>query len=424
MKTPFAHTTLRLAAMTAAALAIIAVAAGCRSRTHGDKQHDRKTEKEHDIRFGIDTEGYTLETRTVRDGQTLGGILASCGIGAAKVDRLDRKARSVFPLNRIRSGNRYTLFLRDSTLDYFVYEQSVTDYVVFAFVGDSVDVTKGQKPVSTRRTLRSARIGSSLWGAIMREKLPYALAAELEDIYQWTVDFFSIQPDDSFTVLYTERFIDTLSVGIERIEGAKFTHKGKDIYAIPFTQEGKLRYWEYDGGSLRKQMLKAPLKYTRISSKFSNSRYHPVLKRYRPHHGVDYAAPAGTPVHAVSDGTVIFKGWDSKGGGNVLKIKHSRNTVTGYLHLKGYAKGIKQGSYVSQGDVIGYVGSTGTSTGPHLDFRVWKNGTPINPLSIPQEPTDPISKANRAAFEQVRNRIVAELNGQKYEPDTLAVQQP
>ena len=220
-----------------------------------------------------------------------------------------------------------------------------------------------------------------------------------------------IQAGDSFAVIYDEKYVDGQSVGIGRIWGAEFNHSGKQYYAIPYAQEeGKLRYWEANGESLRKQMLKAPLKYTRISSKFSRSRLHPVHKVYRPHLGVDYAAPSGTPVHSVADGTVIFAGWGG-GGGNTIKIKHPGNLQTGYLHLKSFAKGIKKGSKVSQGQLIGYVGSTGTSTGPHLDYRIWKNGTPIDPLKVPQEPAEPIAEAHKARFEVVRDRVIAELNG-------------
>ena len=243
---------------------------------------------------------------------------------------------------------------------------------------------------------------------------------EMEDIYQWTVDFFGIQKGDSFTVIYDEKLIDTIPVGIGRVWGAKFTHAGKDIYAIPFKQDGKIKYWEYDGASLRKQMLKAPLKFTRISSKFSYSRLHPVHRIYRPHLGVDYAAPKGTPVHAVADGVVTFKGWNG-GGGNTLKIKHAGNIVTGYLHLSRFAKGINQGSRVSQGQLIGYVGSTGTSTGPHLDYRVWKGGKAINPLTVPQEPSEPVKKENMAEFEFVRDRIIAELEG-RATPDMIVTE--
>lgn len=395
---------------------ILFLIAGVIALTTSCKQNSQsEAEIQHTIVYGIIADDYDLVKGEIDHGQTLGNILHSHGISALTIDQLNRASREIFPLRHIRAGQPYTLFkTKDSIasrLDYFVYEKNVTDYVVFGFVNDSITITTGQKPIELRRTKRSANIESSLWGAIMEANLPYALAAELEDVYQWTVDFFGVQAGDNFTVIYDEKFIDTLSVGVGRIWGAKFNHAGREIYAIPFKQDDKIQYWEYNGGSLRKQMLKAPLKFSRISSKFSNSRFHPVLKRYRPHHGVDYAAPTGTPVRAVADGVVVFCGWGG-GGGNTLKIKHANNLMTGYLHLSRFAKGISKGKRVSQGDVIGYVGSTGTSTGPHLDYRVWKGGTPINPLKIPQNPSVPISKDNLDAFEFVRDRIVAELNGE------------
>ena len=383
---------------------------------------EREQAKEENIIFGINADNYTLERKKVESGESWSKILGSYGIGTKKLVRLDQLTREICPLRTIRAGAHYTTFTRQDstsvTLDHLVYEKNIIDYVVFSFVGDSVAVREGQREVEIRRKKSSATISSSLWGAIMESKLPYSLASEMEDIYQWTVDFFGIQQGDSFTVIYDEKFIDTLSVGIGRVWGAKFTHRGKDIYAIPFEQGGKLQYWEEDGGSLRKQLLKAPLKFTRISSKFSHARLHPVLKKYRPHHGVDYAAPMGTPVRAVADGTVTKRSYD-KAAGNMLKIKHPGNLSSGYLHLRNFAKGMKVGARVSQGQVIGYVGSTGYSTGPHLDFRLWKGGTPINPLNVPQKPTEPISKENKEKFEQVKARVIAELNGDV--PDSMKV---
>ncbi len=374
--------------------------------------------------YGIPADDYHLETGEVVSGETVGGILARYGVSARMIDQLDRASKEAFPLRNIRPDHKYTAFIQKDTLqtphlDYWVYERNVSEYVVFGFVNDSITITQGEKTTTIRRTKRSATIKSSLWGTIMEQHLPYALAAELEDIYQWTIDFFGIQEGDNFTVIYDERFIDdTLSVGIGRIWGARFDHGGKTRYAIPFRQQDKLQYWEADGGSLRKNILKAPLKFTRISSGFSYSRLHPVHKVRRPHTGVDYAAPTGTPVRAVADGVVTFRGWGG-GGGNTIKIKHAGNLTTGYLHLSRFAKGIAVGSRVTQGQLIGYVGSTGTSTGPHLDYRIWKNGTPINPLKVPQEPTEPISAANREAFEFVRDRIIAELEGEVKPEDMI-----
>ena len=382
----------------------------------------KKEQKKENILFGINADNYNVERHSVERGESWSKILDTYGITTQKIIRLDQLTKDICPLRQIRAGNHYTTFVqRDSTqvkLDYLVYEKSIVDYVVFAFVGDSVAVREGQREVEIHRKKSTAVIESSLWGAIMEAKLPYSLAAEMEDIYQWTVDFFGIQAGDRFTVIYDEKFIDTLSVGVGRIWGAKFTHRGRDIYAIPFEQGGKLQYWEADGGSLRKQLLKAPLKFTRISSKFSHARFHPVLKKYRPHHGIDYAAPVGTPVRAVADGTVTKKSYD-KAAGNMLKIKHPGNLSSGYLHLRGFAKGIKVGARVSQGQVIGYVGSTGRSTGPHLDFRLWKGATPINPLKVPQKPTEPISKENQERFDKVRIRVMAELNGEV--PDSMKI---
>lgn len=408
---------------TLATLALFAVS--CNKQANQEEQQAEVEEPQHTILYGIIADNYRTEQGEIGQGETLGKILARYGVSATTVDKLDKAAKDIFPLRQIRAGRPFTAFIAaDSTgnraLDYFVYEKDVIEYVVFGFKGDSISITKGEKDVTIKRQRRSAVIESSLWGAIMRDSLPYSLAAELEDIYQWTVDFFGIQKGDHFTVIYDEKLIDTTHVGIGRIWGAKFNHAGKDVYAIPFRQNDKIQYWEFNGASLRKQLLKAPLKFSRISSRFSRSRLHPVHRVYRPHLGVDYAAPTGTPVHAVADGVVTFKGWGG-GGGNTLKIKHAGNLVTGYLHLSKFAKGISQGTRVSQGQVIGYVGSTGTSTGPHLDYRIWKNGTNIDPLKVPQEPAEPIKQENMADFEHIRDRIIAELNGEA-SPEMIVTQ--
>ncbi len=369
------------------------------------------------LRYGLDVDGYELSSHTIKMGQTVGAILSKYGITPLQIDRLDRASKEIFPLKKIRGGNSYTLLLKPDSagvqrLEYMAYEQNNVDYALFSFVNDSISVTLGQKPTRRERLMRSAEINSSLWGAIMAAGLPYALASQMEDVYQWTVDFFGIQSGDSFTVIYDEVFVDdSTSVGVGQLWGAKFTHNKRDYYAIPFKQGARIEYWEEDGASLKKQMLKAPLKYSRISSKFSHSRLHPIHKVYRPHHGVDYAAPTGTPVHSVADGVITQRAY-AGGGGNTIKIKHAGNLMTGYLHLSRFADGIKVGSRVSQGQLIGYVGSTGTSTGPHLDYRIWKNGVAINPLTIPQEPSEPIWESNKAEFKYISSHIIDELNGE------------
>ncbi|MBR6655210.1 MAG: peptidoglycan DD-metalloendopeptidase family protein [Alistipes sp.] len=408
-----------------AVVAILPLLTSCGSKEEKQQQEVEpviEEVKEPTIVFGIVADDYTLENKEVKSGESWSTILDGYGIGVRKVLRLETLAKDICPLNKIRAGNKYTAFTRQDSvathLDHLVYEKDRVNYVVFSFLGDSVAIREGKHNITVRRTKSTATIKSSLWGAIMSAKLPYALAAEMEDIYEWTIDFFGIQEGDTFTVIYDEKFIDTVSIGIGRIWGAKFTHRKKDIYAIPFAQNGKLQYWEKDGSSLRKQLLKAPLKFTRISSGYTNARLHPVLRVYRPHHGIDYAAPAGTPVRSVADGVVIKKGY-SGGAGHMVKIKHSGDLVSGYLHLSKYGKGIENGARVSQGQIIGYVGSTGRSTGPHLDFRLWRAGKPINPANVTQNPSEPISKKQRDKFNAIRDRVTAELEGAV--PDSVKV---
>ena len=352
----------------------------------------------------------------VKNGQFFSTLLTSLGLSAGEAYDLTQACGDIFDVRALRVGNAYKAYYGES-LQYLVYDRDRTSQIIFQ-CQPPYEIEIKEKPVSVECKYADVTINNSLWVDMSDAGVSPHLILSLSDIYAWTVDFFGIQQGDSFTVIYDEKFVDTLSVGIGRVWGAKFNHLGKDIYAIPFPQDGKVQYWEADGGSLRKQLLKAPLKFTRISSKFSYSRYHPVLKKYRPHTGVDYAAPAGTPVRAVADGTVTLKGYKGAGGHTVY-IKHPGKLQSGYLHLKGYAKGIAVGKRVSQGQVIGYVGSTGRSTGPHLDFRLWKNGQPINPLKVPQQPSEPIKEANREKFEWVKARVIAELEGEV--PDSMKI---
>lgn len=378
------------------------------------------TPKEPTILYGIEADNYAVEDFKIESGETVGKILNRYGISASKIDQLDKAAKEVFPLNKLQAGKQYTLFLRDEVAedgttkriaDYMVYHINTAEYVVYDLCSEQASATKDSKPREKVRKRAESVITSSLWDAVVGQGLPWALATEFEDIYQWTVDFFHLQEGDSFVVIYDDEMVDGQSVKIGRIWGAKFVHKGKEVYAIPYSTNGsKVEYWEYDGESLKKQMLKCPVKYTRISSKFTYKRKHPVHGDYRPHTGVDYAAPAGTPVYAVADGEVVLAQYKG-GGGNTVYIQHAAGMKTGYLHLQKFASGIKVGKYVSQGDVIGYVGSTGTSTGPHLDYRIWQNGTPVDPLSLTQQPSEPIGDKYRADFERVRDLVIAELNG-------------
>ena len=428
----------RLALLSTLLLALLWVACGGKTsdNEHDDfvgfiEESDSTEVAEPVFLYGIDTTPYIVGTDSVRKGDTAGAILNRYGISARKVANLERKADTVFKLSKIRADRTFTTFVRteevDSVstrevLDYLVYNIDNTEYTILSFVGDSVHIVREKLPVHIERRCVTAEITSSLWGAIMKAKLPYALADEVEDLFKWSVDFFGIQEGDSFSVIFDEKMVEDKSVGIGRVYGARFKKGKKTFYAIPYADaNGRLKYWDYDGRTMKKQMLQAPLKYTRISSKFTYKRLHPVYRVYRPHTGVDYSAPMGTPVHTVADGTVVKAGWGG-GGGNTIYIEHAGGLKTGYLHLKSFAKGIKVGAKVVQGQTIGYVGSTGTSTGPHLDYRIWQNGKPIDPLQVTEQPSEPIAKQHRAGFEKIRERLIAEMDG-TIEPDDIVTEE-
>ena len=307
---------------------------------------------------------------------------------------------SIFSVKRFRAGKE-TYFFRndDSSVAYWVYRHSPEAYLLVGFTGDSVTVRYDSLSVSHQLSLSHAKVESSLWNAMRESGAQPELALRLSDLFAWSVDFFGLTSGDEFVTVYDKRFVADQEVGLGRIYTAYYIHGKDTLKAYGFEQDSSFSYWDAQGNSLRKAFLKAPLSFTRISSHFSYGRMHPILKIVRAHTGVDYAAPMGTPVMALGDGTVIGKGYE-RGGGNFVKIRHNGVYTTGYLHLSKFAKGIQVGSRVQQSDVIGYVGMTGYATGPHLDFRVWKNGTPINPLTLDSPSDTPIKEELRPAFEQ------------------------
>jgi murein DD-endopeptidase MepM/ murein hydrolase activator NlpD len=361
--------------------------------------------------YGIPVDSFYIEHGRIRRNQNLSAILAKYNLPKGSFQQILNKSGSVFDLRKIKYGNRYTVFLTVDTLyevRYFVYEHTPVDYVFFD-LSDSVKIELRQKEVTTVDRIAEGTINSSLWEVMMEKNLEPELALQLSEIFAWTVDFFELQVGDSFRVIYQEQYIDTTLAGIGRIHAAFFRHMQNDYYAIPFVQDSVEDYYDIDGNSLRRVFLKAPLRYSRISSRYSHSRMHPILKIRRPHHGIDYAAPIGTPVHAVGDGEVIKAGYDN-GGGHMLKIRHNSVYTTSYMHLSRYAKGIRRGAHVRQGDVIGYVGSSGLSTGPHLDFRFYRNNQPINPLKVEAPPVEPIKEENRQAFDSVKAITIRRLS--------------
>lgn len=350
--------------------------------------------------FGISIDSLSVKKSKIKKNENLSDVLNKYGVSSQKIYKLVEKAKGICNVKKIRRGNTYYLLnSKDSlsSLQYMIYEKNRVEYIVFS-LQDSLHVWKGEKEVKRVLDTVSGKVESSLWMALYKQGENPEIANELSDIFGWTIDFFGIQKGDYFKVYFEQLVVEKDTFGIGRIFAANFNHYHTNYQAYYYLQDSIGEFFDEKGNSLRKTFLKAPLKYKRISSKFSNHRYHPVLKIYRPHHGVDYAAASGTPVHTIGDGIVIKKGYQRRGGGNYVKIKHNSTYSTTYMHLKGFAKGLHKGQRLKQGDLIGYVGATGLATGPHLDFRVYKNGTAINPLKIKSTPAKPVDSIHMDQF--------------------------
>ena len=376
-----------------------------------DAAADTLTVKDTIYKYGLPIEEFAIKPDTIRPGQTLAEVLMRYGLSAQKVFSLTQCPDTIFDVRKVRAGQPCALLCtKDSaaTPRYFVYQMNIKDYALFDLTTDSI--TRGSHPSEWRQQSAGGTVESSLWNAMVDNDASPQLAVMLSHIFGWTIDFFGIQKGDSFRLLYEQEYVEELPTNSFRIRAASFCASDSMYYAIPFVQEGEELYYNEKGNSLEGAFLKAPLDYYRISSRFTGSRYHPVLKRYRAHHGVDYAAPTGTPVYAIGSGKVIDKGYQANGGGNYVKIRHNSTYTTTYMHLSRFAKGLKVGDMVAQKEVIGYVGSTGLSTGPHLDFRVFENGKPVNPLTIKSQPKKPISEENRETFKHVADSLIAKLS--------------
>lgn len=404
--------------MTAILLAVFFLAAGCGGRQAGMQEETAAaaTEEEASAGFwGFCEDSLSVEENRVRSGDFFSTILMRNGISAQDAYNLSDASDSIFDVASIRIGNTYRVWKNGSgAAEYLAYDIDRMKSVVFR-CREPYSVWFVEKPVLTETKYADVTIRSSLWNDMIAAGAPPLLILSLSDIYAWTVDFFGLQEGDRFRVVYDEKTCEGSVVAVDTVRYALFTSRGQDYPAVMFDQhDGGNIYWNEKGESMRKAFLKAPLHYSRISSGFSYARRHPVTRRVQPHTGVDYAAPKGTPVVTIGDGVVTSAKYEGAGG-NVIRIRHNSVYSTAYLHLSRYASGIRAGKRVKQGDVIGYVGSTGRSTGPHLDFRVWKNGSPINPLKMQSPPAEPLKQENMEAFRAVLAQYERQMAGDSAE---------
>lgn len=348
-------------------------------------------------------DAHEVEQKKIQRNQMLAQLLRPHNVSPAEIHQLALHARDVFDVRKIRYGRPYSLvFRKDSSrsLRALVYEPDPLRYVVFD-LEDSLKPTIYRRPVDTVRKSASGVITNSLYQDLIDQDYPIALILEMEQIFAWQVDFFHIDKNDRYKVIYDEHQVEGETVGVGRVHAALFNHRKTPYYAIGFQQDSAFNYFDDEGLNVRKAFLKAPLKYSRISSRYQPRRFHPVLKRVKAHLGTDYAAPTGTPIYAVGEGTVIAARY-SRYNGNYVKIRHNSTYTTQYLHMSRIAEGIRRGKRVSQGETIGFVGSTGLATGPHLCYRFWMNGRQVNPFKVEMPPADPIQEQYRAAYDSAK----------------------
>ncbi len=376
------------------------------SESEGQEAETESVAVDEPLGFNPDT--LSVTEGKVKNGQFFSTLLGSLGMSPQEAYNLTQACGDVFDVRTLRVGQAYRAYYGDN-LQYLVYDRDKASSIVFS-CRPPYDAWVYRKPVTIEEKYADVTISSSLWVDMRAADVSPLLIVNLSDIYAWTVDFFALQKGDRFRVLYEEKVCDGEVIAVDTVRYAIFSHGGEDLPMVMYNQkDGGNVWWNEKGESMRKAFLKAPLSYSRISSGFSYSRKHPVTRKVQPHTGVDYAAPKGTPVMSIGDGVVTSMKYEGAGG-NTVRIRHNSVYTTAYLHLSKYGPGLKAGQRVRQGQVIGYVGSTGRSTGPHLDFRVWKNGTPINPLKMESPPAEPIKEENRPLFEDAHKMYQAKVD--------------
>lgn len=373
------------------------------------------------LKYGFALDTFMVHNDTIQNNQFLADILLKHHIDYITIDELARNTTEVFDVRGLRANKPYTILSKDTSqaAQYFIYEPSVFSYVVYDLQNKTA--TKVDRPITTLIKTASGIIESSLWNTMTDNGLSYELASKMEDALAWSIDFHHIQKNDRFKLVFEEQSIDDQPVGVGAIKAAYYKNLDNEYHAIYFENERHHGFYDLEARSMEKAFLKAPVKYSRISSRFNRNRFHPVLRRRKAHLGTDYAAPHGTPIFAVADG-LVTKATRSRGNGNYVKIKHDDVYQTQYLHMSRFGKGIRSGAHVKQGQTIGYVGSTGLATGPHVCFRFWKNGKQVNHLKQNLPPPDPMPKEDIPKFNEVRDIMLAKINAIRFADEKQAVE--
>lgn len=368
------------------------------------------------VQWGLVTDTMRVVEYRLKNGQSLSELLQEQSLSAQQQQRLIEAASAVFDLRNLRPDKPFYLLIprKASSASYIVYEPSIYEYLRFSLAGEPT-VERIKRPTSSEIRTADGTIEASLWKTMVDKGYSYELTDKMEDALQWSVDFHHLQKGDRFQLVYEQYLVEGEEAGVGRVQAARYQSGDKIHYAIYYDKEEHKGYYNLNGEPMKSSFLKAPVKYSRISSHFSLRRLHPVLKYNRPHYGTDYAAPAGTPIMAVGDGVVTAASYNG-GNGNFVKIRHDNVHETQYLHMQRFASGIRPGVRVQQGQVIGYVGSTGLATGPHVCFRFWKNGRQVNHLKLEMPPAKPLPASEMDNFRRLRDELVKRLEESGEQP--------
>jgi murein DD-endopeptidase MepM/ murein hydrolase activator NlpD len=361
--------------------------------------------------YGNNIDSMMVISDSVSSNQTISSILSSHRLSQQLINEIIDSSKKYYDLTLLRIGNKFSFYFsekNDSSMKMFVYEINPVEYCVVDLT-NGVRFEKREKESVTVERTAFGKITSSLYKTLNDASVSPELAIKLSEIFAWEIDFYRLQENDFFKVIYEEVYVNGKMIGIKKILAAEFFHADENYYAFAFSQDIELQYFNEEGKSLRKQFLQSPLKFSRITSGFSMHRFHPVQKIFKAHLGTDYAAPTGTPILAIGDGTVIEAAYKPFNG-NYVKIRHNSTYTTQYLHMSNFAKGIRSGVHVSQGQIIGYVGSTGLATGPHVCFRFWKNNQQVDHRKEKFPSSYPVADNNIEEFNKIKSHYLTRLN--------------
>ena len=384
-------------------LAVIVVSYNLFFRNNNSAEDLTKIEKKEKIikEFGYVLNDYTVKRDTIKSGDSFGQILENNNLFYPKIYNIVQATNKIFNIRKINVGRPYTILYSKDSLEIpelFIYQPNPIDYVVVS-LSDSIWAERKQKEVELKSLEASGKIYSSLSETMESLKLSPLLTNELSEIYAWNIDFFRLEKGDNFKIMYTSKYVnDSVYIGLNRIHNAYFEHRGKPFYAVEFKTDSLRNIYEYfdeNGKNLRRAFLLSPVQFSRISSRFNLRRKIAYYGKIKPHYGTDFAAPVGTEIRATAAGRVVKSGY-TRGNGYYVTIKHNATYSTQYLHMK--QRGLKVGTYVSQGDRIGYVGMTGYTSGPHVCYRFWKNGKQVDPLKQKLPEAKPISNTLKEEY--------------------------